>query len=155
MALSEAQVQRYARHVLLPDVGGRGQERLLAATVAVPVGPARAAEVAALVYLAAAGVGTLVVTGDAGGLVTSAEQAAGLPYGRGEIGRPRIDVLRDRIVAINPDVTVALAGDRAVPLSAVPDAPGSNGPDLAAALIAGGAAAARTVAALLAPAAAP
>ncbi len=52
--LTEAQIQRYARHVLLPKVGGRGQERLLEATVRVDAeGPE--AQVA-LSYLAAAGV---------------------------------------------------------------------------------------------------
>jgi hypothetical protein len=57
VALSDTQVRRYARHVLLPEVGGRGQERLLAASVRV-LGDGRAAEEAAL-YLAAAGIGRL------------------------------------------------------------------------------------------------
>ena len=48
VALREDQIRRYGRHVLLPDVGGRGQERLLAARVVVELGPERAAEVAAL-----------------------------------------------------------------------------------------------------------
>jgi molybdopterin-synthase adenylyltransferase len=144
MPLSEPQVQRYARHVLLPDVGGRGQQRLLDAAVAVPVGPQRAAEVAALLYLAAAGVGTLVVTGEPHGAVTAAEQAAGIAYGVADLGRPRIEVLRARIVALNPDVTVTLEHAGAVALAA-PD----PALDVAAALVAGGAAAARTIAALL------
>lgn len=52
--LTEAQIQRYGRHVLLPKVGGRGQERLLAATVAFEAEGGAAAT--ALCYLAAAGV---------------------------------------------------------------------------------------------------
>lgn len=56
-ALSDSQVERYARHILLREVGGRGQMRLLAGALRV-VGSGRAAEEAAL-YLAAAGVGRL------------------------------------------------------------------------------------------------
>jgi hypothetical protein len=50
---------RYAHHVLLPDVGGRGQDRLTAAATAVIDVDGRAGQLAAL-YLAAAGVGALV-----------------------------------------------------------------------------------------------
>jgi hypothetical protein len=57
--LRDDQVRRYARHVLVPDVGGVGQERLLAARVRIdardPAGRAAA------IYLAAAGLGTIVV----------------------------------------------------------------------------------------------
>lgn len=145
MPLTEPQVQRYARHVLLPDVGGRGQERLLGAAVAVPVGPQRAAEVAALVYLAAAGVGTLVMTGEPDGTVTAEEQSAGIAYGVTDVGRRRIEALRERIGAINPEVTVTLS----LPLEPVALCAPEPAEDVASALISGGAAAARTVARLL------
>lgn len=59
MELSAAQQERYARHLLLDDFGGAGQERLLAAAVRVQ-GSSDAARWAAL-YLAASGVGTLDV----------------------------------------------------------------------------------------------
>lgn len=59
MTLDESQRERYARHLRLPEVGARGQERLLAAAVRI-VGAGRAAEEAAL-YLCAAGVGRLVL----------------------------------------------------------------------------------------------
>ena len=60
MPLTEAQVQRYSRHILLPEVGGGGQERLLGASAAVAFSPegGGAAAVAA-VYLASAGVGRI------------------------------------------------------------------------------------------------
>jgi len=105
-ALRDDQVRRYARHILLPDVGGRGQERLLAAAVAVEVGPGRAAEVAALTYLAAAGIGRLAILGDARGALEPAEAASGILYGAADLGRPRIDAIRARIAALNPDVAV-------------------------------------------------
>jgi len=110
VALREDQIQRYARHVLLPEVGGRGQERLLAGAVAVAVGPGRDAEVAALAYLAAAGVGRLVLRGEPGGALTAAEVKGGILYGAGDAGRVRLDALRARVAAINPDVEVVAGG---------------------------------------------
>ena len=99
MALTEAQIRRYARHVLLPEVGGTGQERLLAA--AVGVDEAGGAGAAAVLYLAAAGVGTLVVTDPA--RVTEGDRWL---YQRSDVGRPRLLALRDRVAALNPDVHV-------------------------------------------------
>lgn len=61
MLLSDEQIDRYSRQIILPEVGGRGQQRLLAAHVAV-AGAAAGVEWAA-VYLAAAGVGRLTVAG--------------------------------------------------------------------------------------------
>jgi adenylyltransferase/sulfurtransferase len=102
MALSEPQIRRYARHVLLPDVGGTGQARLLA-------GAARLERVtgageAALLYLAAAGVGTIVVAD--GGVV----DAPGFLFEAADVGRPRLDAARDRVAALNPDVRVVADG---------------------------------------------
>lgn len=84
MTLSEDQIQRYARHIILREVGGRGQQRLLEARVRVPGGH-RATEEAAR-YLTAAGVGTLVL---------DPEIAARLGSG---------------LKAMNPDVTVTADG---------------------------------------------
>jgi len=138
MALRDDQVRRYARHVLLPDVGGVGQERLLGAAVRVEVGPCCAGEVVAVIYLAAAGVGTIVLAGDPDGAVTAAEAAAGIAYGPADVGGPRGAVLAGRIAALNQDVRIVFDdadAPGAVPL-AVPAAS-----TVAAALIAGGAAA--------------
>ena len=55
--MNDQQIERYARHILLAEVGGRGQQRLLDATVAV-TGASAGSDTAA-VYLCAAGVGTL------------------------------------------------------------------------------------------------
>src|SRR5437899_10955135 len=59
MRLTEAQQERYARHLLLDGLGGEGQERLLAASVRIR-GSGRAARWAAR-YLAASGIGTLIL----------------------------------------------------------------------------------------------
>jgi len=64
--LTDAQTERYGRQIILPEVGGRGQERLLAARVAVAgAGPAA---IAAVTLLGRAGVGTLHVSAGVGPL---------------------------------------------------------------------------------------
>ncbi len=98
MTLSDAQVERYSRQILLPEVGGRGQARLLLARVAL-AGAGEAAAVAATLR-GRAGVGHLDVIGDGPGLpelspdcqVTRHALAAGAPL---------------------PDVAVAVAADAA------------------------------------------
>jgi hypothetical protein len=61
MTLTEPQVRRYSRHVLVPDVGGTGQARLLAATVSLDFAADPAATTVAATYLAAAGIGALLL----------------------------------------------------------------------------------------------
>lgn len=148
--LRDDQVRRYARHVLLPELGGRGQELLLAAAVAVEVGPGRAAEVAALTYLAAAGVGRIAVTGDARGALEPAEAASGILYGSADVGRPRIDAIRARIAALNPDVTVLEEAPADATLLAVDPGHGEVGDEdeVADALVRGGGAASQLVRAI-------
>lgn len=150
MTLSDDQVRRYARHILLPDVGGRGQERLLAAAVAVEVGPGRAAEVAALTYLAAAGVGRLALVGDPQGALEPAEAASGILYGEADVGRPRIEAIRARIGALNPDVRVLEeAPADALPLEVDPGHGEVGDEDeVADALVRGGGAASRLLGAI-------
>ena len=59
--LSDPQIERYSRQIILPQVGGKGQERLLQASVLVSGDSSLQAE--ALLYLAAAGVGRLGIYG--------------------------------------------------------------------------------------------
>ena len=79
-----------------------GQERLLAASVGVP--DASGAAASAVLYLAAAGVGRFVITDSANA------QPDGVAYEVSDGGRPRWEALRDRLVALNPDVQVQAAG---------------------------------------------
>ena len=111
--MNSEQIHRYARHVLLPDVGGTGQRRLFAAAVAVDDLDAEA-EIAA-VYLAAAGVGTLVVR-DARPVA-----APGWLFEQEDVGRPRREAARARVAALNPDVRVVFEGE------GEPLAPGAAG----------------------------
>src|SRR5208283_1521667 len=62
MTLTDAQIDRYSRQIIVPRIGGRGQERLLAARILL-VGDARDIEVPRE-YLAGAGVGTIVTVAD-------------------------------------------------------------------------------------------
>lgn len=98
------QVQRYARHILLPDVGGLGQKRLLSARVRID--DASGAGAIAVHYLAAAGVGTLCI--DDEGVVGPGD---GPLYETSDLGRPRRDAVRDRVAELNPDVTVVACHD--------------------------------------------
>lgn len=142
--MNDDQVRRYARHILLPDVGGTGQTRLLASACVVPVGPDCAAETCALMYLAAAGVGSIGLAGDLDAEVTRDEQRTQPIYGADDIGRKRGQALIARCTAINPDVAVVTADEVAAgaPTVAVPATPWlAFAPPVAAALARGGAAA--------------
>jgi hypothetical protein len=165
-SLSPEQIRRYARHILLPDIGGVGQKRLLESAVAIAVHPGEGAAIAALAYLAAAGVGRIVLTGSAAEPVTAAEVSRCILYGDDDVDRPRVSAIAERVRAINPDVTIELApGPEAenldlpgvVFLAALPEHAaawlGSDHPDeeAAAALVRGGMQAMRTLVALVSP----
>jgi adenylyltransferase/sulfurtransferase len=96
------QYERYRRHLNLAEVGPEGQAKLLAARVAV-VGAGGLGCPAAL-YLCAAGVGTLGLI-DADVVDVSNLQRQVL-YGADDVGRPKVDVARERLLAQNPDLRV-------------------------------------------------
>ena len=102
MPLSPEERARYSRHLLLPEVGVEGQQRLKAARVLL-VGAGGLGSPAAL-YLAAAGVGTIgIVDFDAVDLSNLQRQ---IIHGTADVGRSKLDSARDRIAAINPEVDV-------------------------------------------------
>lgn len=101
MSLTDAQLDRYARHIVLKEIGGEGQRRLLAASVAV-VG-AGGIGAPAIQYLAAAGVGTLrVIDDDEVSLDNLQRQVL---FGTGDVGRPKAEVAQEAVARLNPDVT--------------------------------------------------
>ena len=101
--LSAGELQRYSRHLILPDVGLDGQRRLKGARVLL-VGAGGLGSPAAL-YLAAAGVGHLgIVDPDRVELSNLQRQ---LLHGTADAGRPKVDSARDRLADVNPHVDVA------------------------------------------------
>ncbi len=108
MNLTETQIERYSRHIILPEVGGRGQERLLAGRVLL-VGAGGLGSPAGL-YLAAAGVGTLGIM-DADVVEVSNLQRQ-VVHATPDLGRPKVDSAAEKLRAINPDVTVRTYPER-------------------------------------------
>jgi len=93
MTLSDSQIERYSRQIIVPEVGARGQERLLAARLVIAGEIGDLAPV--LAYMAGAGVGKIFV--------------------RAELDRSRAEQTIAGLSGLNPDATVASAGDWADP----------------------------------------
>lgn len=119
MSFSQGEVERYARHLVLREVGGAGQQALERASVAI-VGAGGLGAPAAL-YLAAAGVGRLkLIDPDVVDLSNLQRQVL---FETADIGAPKVEAARRRLVALNPHVNVegvqeSLAEDNAVALIA-------------------------------------
>ncbi|HUQ56740.1 adenylyltransferase/sulfurtransferase MoeZ [Lentzea sp.] len=102
--LTKEEVARYSRHLIIPDVGVDGQKRLKNAKVLV-VGAGGLGS-PALLYLAAAGVGTLgVVDFD---VVDESNLQRQVIHGQSDVGRPKAESARDSVAEINPFVKVVL-----------------------------------------------
>ncbi|EWM13890.1 MULTISPECIES: adenylyltransferase/sulfurtransferase MoeZ [unclassified Kutzneria] len=102
--LTKQEVERYSRHLIIPDVGVDGQKRLKNAKVLV-VGAGGLGS-PALLYLAAAGVGTLgIVEFD---VVDESNLQRQVIHGQSDVGRPKAESARDSIAEINPFVKVIL-----------------------------------------------
>jgi molybdopterin/thiamine biosynthesis adenylyltransferase len=102
MALTEQQFERYARHLILDDVGEEGQAKLMAARVLVVGAGGLGSPL--LLYLAAAGIGTLgIVDDDAVDLSNLQRQ---IVHPTASIGTAKVESARATIAAINPDVRV-------------------------------------------------
>lgn len=100
MAFSPDEIERYARHIVLHDVGGPGQQKLKAATVLVVGAGGLGAPV--LLYLAAAGVGRLVLVED--DVVSLSNLQRQVIHRTRDVGRPKTDSARDAVAALNPHV---------------------------------------------------
>ena len=106
--LTVDEVRRYSRHLIIPDIGMPGQKRLKNARVLV-VGAGGLGS-PALLYLAAAGVGTLgVIDFD---VVDESNLQRQIIHGQSDVGRPKAQSARDSIQEINPYVNVILHEER-------------------------------------------
>jgi adenylyltransferase/sulfurtransferase len=113
--LTRDEVARYSRHLIIPDLGVDGQKRLKNARVLV-IGAGGLGS-PALLYLAAAGVGTLgIVEFDE---VDASNLQRQIIHGESDIGRSKADSARDSILEINSGITVVLHKVRLEPDNAV------------------------------------
>jgi adenylyltransferase/sulfurtransferase len=107
-AFTDDELDRYARHLVLPQVGGRGQAALKAARVAVVgaggLGPP------CLLYLAAAGVGQITIIDDDSVALSNLQRQ--ILFQTADIGRSKVAAAAQHLGAINPHVTLAPVAQR-------------------------------------------
>lgn len=108
ITFADAELDRYARHIVLREVGGAGQARLKAASVAV-VGAGGIGS-PALQYLAAAGVGRLVAIDDDTVALSNLQRQT--LFGDADIGRRKVVAAAAALARLNPHVTVAPRAER-------------------------------------------
>lgn len=102
MPIDDKQLERYARHVILDEVGEEGQEKLLASRVLVIGAGGLGSPV--LMYLAAAGVGTLgIVDFD---VVDTSNLQRQVIHGTDNVGEAKVTSATERIADINPEIRV-------------------------------------------------
>lgn len=106
--LTDAQLDRYARHLILPEVGGAGQQKLLASRVLAVGAGGLGAPV--LLYLAAAGVGTLGVIDDDDVDVSNLQRQ--VVHSTERIGRPKAESAAAAIRALDPAIRVETHNER-------------------------------------------
>ncbi|MGY3567605.1 molybdopterin-synthase adenylyltransferase MoeB [Sinomonas sp. RB5] len=102
--LTPEEVQRYSRHVIIPEIGEIGQRRLKNAKVLVMGAGGLGSP--AMLYLAAAGVGTLGIVDD--DTVELSNLQRQVIHGISGVGRPKAESARDAILELNPHVEVRL-----------------------------------------------
>ncbi len=108
MDFTDEQVERYSRHIILPEVGGKGQEKLLNAKVFILGAGGLGSP--ALMYLAAAGVGTIGVA-DAD-VVDLSNLQRQIIHNNSRIGQAKVESAKQTINEMNPDVKVNAINER-------------------------------------------
>lgn len=100
MDFTEDQIRRYARHIILPEVGGVGQAKLLDSRVLVVGAGGLGSPV--ILYLAAAGVGTIAVVDDDAVELSNLQRQ--VIHATGRIGLAKVDSAARAVAEINPDI---------------------------------------------------
>lgn len=117
MQLDASELERYARHIVLPEIGGPGQQKLKRARVLIIGAGGLGAPLIA--YLAAAGVGTLGIVDD--DVVSLSNLQRQVIHDTGSVGVLKVDSAADAVARINPHVEVVqhrlrITAENAVPL---------------------------------------
>lgn len=115
MALTDTELQRYSRHLLIPEIGREGQERLKAAS-ALLVGTGALGSPAAM-YLAAAGVGRIGLVDD--DRVEASNLQRQLLHGESSVGMPKLESAAARLREVNSAVELELHATRFSPDNAM------------------------------------
>lgn len=113
--MTELQIQRYARHIVLAEIGGFGQARLIAAKVLVIGAGGLGAPL--LQYLCAAGIGTLGVIDD--DTVDLSNLQRQVIHRTADVGMAKAESARKALSEINPEVTVQVHNERLTAVNAV------------------------------------
>lgn len=108
MSLTDEQLDRYARHIVLKEIGGSGQRKLLDARVAIVGAGGIGAPV--IQYLAAAGVGTLILIDDDRVSLSNLQRQT--LFRTNDIGAFKVERSAAAVAALNPDVAVLTLAER-------------------------------------------
>lgn len=100
MSFTPEEIERYARHIVLPEIGGPGQARLAAARVLVVGAGGLGAPL--IMYLAAAGIGAIGVVDDDEVSLSNLQRQ--IIHGTPDIGRPKVSSAGDAVARLNPHV---------------------------------------------------
>jgi adenylyltransferase/sulfurtransferase len=106
--MNPEEIQRYARHFVLPEFGQAGQKRLKAAKVLVVGAGGLGSPL--LLYLAAAGVGEIGIVDD--DVVDLSNLQRQVLYTVADIGKPKVEVAKAKILALNPNIKVTAYNKR-------------------------------------------
>ena len=102
MDFTEEQVKRYSRHIILSEVGGKGQEKLCESKVFITGAGGLGSPIA--LYLAAAGIGTIGIIDD--DVVDMSNLQRQILHSMKTIDKPKVESAKETIEALNPDVKV-------------------------------------------------
>ncbi len=102
MKLREDQIERYSRQIILPNIGGKGQEKLLNAKVLI-IGAGGLGSPCAL-YLASAGIGTIGIVDSDKVEINNLQRQ--ILHSNTNVGKAKVESAKERMVGINPDVKV-------------------------------------------------
>ncbi len=108
LSFTEDELQRYSRHILVPEIGGKGQKKIKAAKVLV-VGTGGLGSPVSL-YLAAAGVGTLGLVDD--DVVDFSNLQRQIVHSTPDAGRPKVISAKEKLSALNPDIKIVAIQER-------------------------------------------